>query len=517
MEQRKYLVLSYLLAAALLLCGVPRAGAVVWYANGVGGFNPNLPDFYQHQDFISGLNGLGGANGNNGWEPNGGWCEYTAYSDAMYDLTTRGYAGLFNIDPTANPWQTAMYGPNTTLAGVQASDIYNVVANTAKVGNNWQVYLNLTANQSAAVKTGRLAPLISNTLPTAANGNVLFYNAFGQLVSTQQSVYKFTNNAVKYLNAEVLYRLRSGTANLAPNANGQSVWWGGNGPGSFHYVALAGISVANGNVSIADPDTNFGSNAAAGGWPRGQNALNIGFPFSSPAGSPLPVQANAAPITQDFADFTFTGRSITSVAAPQYNGTYVQSVNLIAPLNVRGAKQVIRGSIVPGAIPADGSDNDEDLTIGIPSDSTEPVDQVMIEPSSMTSSPTAEPTEFSLTDDTTSGGTWADALETTDPFGNAMADDGIDYDLSSGTPLEPGDIADVDIATASDFTTSGYDIFLHFEGDPSDPAGEWVPEEIGGTNFDPEDTASVQTVPEPGSFMILGAACGLAMIRRRRV
>jgi hypothetical protein len=386
------------------------------------------------------------------------------------------------------------------------------------VGNNWQTYLNLTANQSVAVQNGTKAPLISNTLPTAANGNVLFYNAFGQLTTTGQSVTKFTNNAVKYLNSEVLYRLRSGTANLAPNANGQSVWWGGNGPGSFHYVARAGINVANGNVSIADPDTNFGSDPTAAGWPRGQKALNIGFPFSSPAGSALPVAA--APNAQNFADFTFTGRSVTSAAAPQYNGTAVQSVNLIAPLNVRAARQVLRPSIVlggakPAALP--GGDNDEDLTINIPSDSTEPVDQVMIEPSSMASDPGLEPTEFSLTDDTTAGGTWSDALETTDPFGNAMADDGIDYALGTGTPLEPGDTADIDIATASDFTSSGYDVFMHFEGDGSDPAGEWVPEEIGGTNFDPEDTASEQSVPEPASLMILGAACGLAMIRRRQV
>jgi hypothetical protein len=503
-------IFSYLLVLVFSGLSVPSAKAG-WYVPGAGGFNPNLPDFYQHQDYISGLNFAGGANGANGWEPLGGWCEYTAYSDALYDLTTRGYKGLFAVDPTANPWQTSLYGPNTTAAGVQASDIYKLVGAMGTVGNNWQAFLNLTTNQNL----GGLPPLLSNSFPTGANGNVYYYNAFGQLTNSGQSVYTFTNTVVRNTNAEVLYRLRSGTANLAPNANGQSVWWGGNGGGSFHYVALAGISVANGNVSIADPDTNMGSGPTAAGWPHGQNALNIGFPFSSPAGSPLPVQANAAPLTQDFADFTFTGRSVTSVAAPQYNGTYVQSVNTISPLVVRraNARGVVRPGPAGGIAPAGGQmDEETDITIDIPSDSN-PVDQVFVEPSSQTVDPTVAPSEFSLVDDTNSSDTWSDTEMTTDPFGNTIADDGIDYDLTSGNPLEPGDMADLDIGTAADFSGTGYDVFLHYAGDPSD---EWVPEEIGGTNFDPEDTASVQTVPEPASIGLLLLGCAVAAGRCRQ-
>ena len=59
----------------------------------------------------------------------------------------------------------------------------------------------------------------------------------------------------------------------------------------------------------------------------------------------------------------------------------------------------------------------------------------------------------------------------------------------AANPLEPGESATLDIGTSGEFATEGYDVLLHFQGDP---AGQWLPLEVGGTNFDPSDVASVQ-------------------------
>jgi len=74
-------------AAAMALAAWPGSAALAragWYVPGTGGFNPNVPDFYQHQDWVS--TGVAGAESSNGWEsatdlPNGawsGWCYYVA-------------------------------------------------------------------------------------------------------------------------------------------------------------------------------------------------------------------------------------------------------------------------------------------------------------------------------------------------------------------------------------------------------------------------------------------------------
>jgi hypothetical protein len=506
------------LASTAVFAASAQTRAAVWYVPGTGGTNPNLPDFYQHQDYT---------NGGNGWEPRGGWCEYTAYSDAFYDLSTQGYQNLFVTNPTTNPWWTSMYGPNLTVAGVQQSNIYNLVTAMGALGNTWQAYLNLTANKAANVQAGTMPALLSQADPTNSAGTVFYYSATGRLLSTNQNVYNFTNNLLQNTNSEVLYRLRSGTASLAANANGQRLWWGGTGGGSFHYVTVGGIDTVNNIVSIADPDTNFGSTSAAGGWPGGAQAAAIGFPFRTPNGAAIPVAANANPITNDFAGFTFNGRTISSADAPQYKNTYVQTVNMVMPVWVTRTRAGIvtkpaiatpsaaltatAGLTVKSAIAP--TEEETDITITLPT-SSDAVDEVYVEPSNQVDNPAVDPTLFSFTDDSDTAASWTDSENNIDPFGNTTDDGGIEYNLTGGNPLEPGETADLNIATASDFTTTGYDVLLHFAGEPS---SEWVPESIGGSAFDPEDTASEQTVvPEPASAALLAAGTLSLLTRRRR-
>jgi hypothetical protein len=506
--------------------GITRSAIAdpAWYAAGTGGFNPNIPDFYQHQDWT---------NGSNAWEPKGGWCEYTAYADVFYDLTTMNYTNLYTSggqDPTpagAMGWYTAMYGATNAAADVKKSDIYLLTTNMkATPFGSVQSYLNTTANKSAQVVAGTLPTLLSNNYPTGANGDAYYFNALGQPVDTGMGVATFTNYMLKDRSSEVLYNLNPGSATpRAPaNANGQTqgLWW------NFHYVAVAGISTAknldNSTIYVADPDSNLnpntgdGSGPTAAGWPTGKNATNIGFPFVSAANAPLPDIASAVPRTNDFAGFTFNNkRVVASADAPQYKNTYVQSVATVYPGAFRKAqpRAVAKPtSAGPGLRPVPTTTDEEtDITLVLPS-SSDAVDGVYVEPSSPTDNPVTDPGVFSFSDDSDPSTTWTDSESTTDPFGNVLADDGIAYDLSSGAPLEPGETADLNIGTSSDFTASGYDILLHFEGDPSNV---WLPEMIGGTNFDPTDDSSDQTVnvPEPMSIGLLAFGCLAAGGRRR--
>ena len=116
--------LLVVLCMATSLSGLTQLAiaAPTWYVNGTGGNNPNIPDFYQHQDWT---------NGSNGWETNGGWCFWVAYADVFYDLTQQGYPNLYTAGgtaPTATNWYTAMYGASSGSADVATSAIYRLQA-----------------------------------------------------------------------------------------------------------------------------------------------------------------------------------------------------------------------------------------------------------------------------------------------------------------------------------------------------------------------------------------------------
>ena len=500
------------------------AATPTWYTNGTGGNNPNIPDFYQHQDW----SGFAPASAN-GWEPSGGWCAYTAYADVFYDLTQQGYQKLYTATgttPTPANWMTAMYGGTggtaTTTAQVQASDIYKLQNSILSTSGNIQNFLNATANAGTYAATG--GSLTSNFYQVSAGS--VSYTPAGGTAATNADVMSFTNYYLKDMSAEVLYRLNQGTAAFsAAGGTAQGCWWGrpnkSVGGGNYHYVAVAGISPSlfepNTTVLVADPDTNLGSGPICAGWPTvgfvPTGGTNGGFPFSSPAGAPLPVVANASPLSQGFTGFNIASSgkaTITSANSPQYNGMVVQGVSVIYANPVKSA------TTSSGAGPGDTKTG---LALTLPP-SYGAVDGVLHRfPSSLTDTAGTDASDFSFTDISDGSAMWTSTPEPSDPFGNPLPDLGEEFNLGSGsaTALEPGETALLDLGTADSFVAGGYDILLHFQGDPADV---WLPEMTGGTTLDPSDAIGDQSVPEPSSMALACSGLAAAAIvrwRRRRV
>jgi hypothetical protein len=494
-------------AAALVLAlsfGARALAAPAWYSSSgtANQIDPNLPDFYQHQNLV--------ASGSNaglpqfGWEgtpaARAGWCFWTAYSDAFYDLTTQGYTGLLATSPTGAGWYSAIYG--ATPATSSSSDIAQLVGNMSNVGT----YLLSTASSAA---------LLSDTFSVNASGTVNYTDSFGSLAmaGSSSSIFAFTNSVIKNLDGEVLYKLDSGTTTPAYYTPGvgrpQGRWWG-----SFHYVAVAGLNLSSSTSIVADPDTNInpttmdGSGTSASGWPLLGYASSAGFPFVTPSNAALPVIGNSA----SFAGFKFAGQTVSSLNSPQYNGTFVTNIAVIYP------KVVVKTSA--SAAPAGGG-IETDITLSLPVGANA-VDGIFIEPSSATDSSAGSPGLFSFHDDSNPSTTFSDfaGSASTDPYGNSLPGGGALY-LSTSGDFMPGQTADVDLATSTGFTASGYDVLLHFAGDP---AGSWLPVTIGGTNFDPSDVGAVETdlvaTPEPSTavlfFVGLGGLGLRTLVRRRR-
>jgi hypothetical protein len=492
--------------------------------------NPNIADFYQHQDW-NGVNGweitggslTGGSVSATGMQLSGGtlggWCQQAAYADIFYDLTTRGYTGLFAVTPTALNWETPIYGTtsgsNATTVQVQASDLYKL---TQSMSGNVNQYLALTGNTGASVPSasgGTLTGLQSNYyLFSGGSLNYVAFTTSGTTTTTSlmplsSGVATLTNDLLKDLNADVAYRLLGGSTTVLSATQTvtslpgtitavnrpQGRWWT-----NFHYVAVAGISLSstlsNSTVYVADPDTNMGSGAANMGWPLGTYAGS--FPFSSPASAPLPTGSNAS-----FASFTFSGSTVSSTNAPQYNGTVLQLVSAVYAGAV--SKTTTTAGIAPG-------DTKTDITLTLASDSNA-VDGVLIVPSTLTDSSSGTfASDFSFTDDSNPLVTATYSTTASDPFGNTLANGGEKFMLSSGSALLPGQTADLDLGTSGSFTAGGYDVLLHFQGDP---ATEWVPEVMGAS-----ETVGLQydlhiAVPEPSGAALLGVGLVTAAVIRR--
>jgi hypothetical protein len=397
-----------------------------------------------------------------------------------------------------------------------------------------QSFLNANVNTNPA--NNGMPVLLSQIYPINNSTGLMSYWSYsaGKLVQAgdvnSASIFNATNLMLS-AGSDLMYQLYATPATI--KANG--LWWAG------HAVAVAGINInqnptkpggsiyPGGTVYIADPDSNP---TYVAGAPPTVNAPNVsapstwpktnGFPAPAqitPANASLPVPANpmfnaAASYSNYYDDFNFTKTPyVTSNAAASFNNTYVADIYRIGPSVVKNISVKKRGPSV-GPVTPDANEDESDITVQVPTDAG-PVDGVLIEPSMPVTDPSTDPTADTLVDDTNNTDTWTDVEDTTDPFGNALTDDAIEYDLSSGNPLEPGDIADIDIATEGDFSSVGYDVLLHFQGDDSD---QWLPEQIAGSEYDPSDDPAGDTVPEPGMLMPVLLLGGLtAMTRRRRM
>ena len=255
-------------AGALVLTlafGTRALAAPAWYVSGSTAnlIDPNLPDFYQHQNLVP-SSGTNAGFPQSGWEAGfAGGRFWTAYADAFYDLTTQGYTSLFKTNPTpASPgWYSAIYGAAPATSA--SSDIAQLVSSMPNDRRS-EPYLTMATSGAKA----SLSLLLSNTFSVNANGTVNCTNSFGSLAmaGTSSSIFAFTNSVIKNLNGEVLYEMGPGTTTLTAGTFGigrpQGRWWS-----NFHEVAVAGLNLSSSTSFVADPDTNLNVTTADGSGP----------------------------------------------------------------------------------------------------------------------------------------------------------------------------------------------------------------------------------------------------------
>jgi hypothetical protein len=207
-----------LLGLALIL-GLSRTvlAQPAWYTRGVGGFDPNVPKFYQHQDVMG-----GDVEGANGWEPGGGWCGWVAYDDIFYAVTKQGYQGLYPgaTDPTANPWYAATYGAAGT-------DLYNIrlVNNSGNTADSVSVVF--TGTGGSVNNLGAPPPGFNGFTPTPGtvgtlNGPVGGANGFSLNYTPALPKYVAATGAgytAAFFNAIPGIQFNSGQWNSAANGN----------------------------------------------------------------------------------------------------------------------------------------------------------------------------------------------------------------------------------------------------------------------------------------------------------
>jgi hypothetical protein len=494
---------------------VPAAGTTGALNGPVGGANgfslsytPALPKNANSGAFFTASPGI---------QLNSGQWTYTAAPNVAID-TTRDKVFL---------------SEGATNAAVTASDIYSVV-NNLKFGSV-QKYLDTNVNNNAA-NNGKAA-LVSGTWTVDANGNVDYLG----LANGNPVLYKMTAiNPVQFSSAvmglaggQEVIRINQGNLNRPPNnANGQGMWWAAPTAAAadnrnYHMLAVAGINVAGNQLYVADPDTNPSSPTGAsgvaqtnGGWPGSDTNFPGRAPFNlkTSPGASLPVpsapvvgNANSATWNQLYSDFSFAGNgtftSITSGQSPQYNGTGLQNIQTI----MRNPFKTI------GGVPLAGKEKTA-VSVTLPSDAGAFVDHVFIEPSQLALDPASNPGFDDFLDLSEPGSTWGISKLTSDPFGNALIDSGIDYFLSGGTGLLPGETATFDVGTTAEFADEGYTVLMHYAPSTDFPSGFWMPFMEDGSQFDPSAAISAQQgtfVPEPSPLVLL-ALGAVALAGRRR-
>jgi hypothetical protein len=493
------------------------------------------------------LNGVGGVSAN------GFSLAYTpalakdAFTGAFFTATpgiqlnsgqwTYNAAPSVNIDTTRD---MITLSEGATNASVVASDIYSVVKNLSF--GDVQGYLDANVNNKPA-NNGKAA-LWSGTWTVDGNGNVDYLGlAGGNPVIYRMagiSPVAFSRAVMALCDGQELVRINQGNLNApgqaAPNyaantPNGQGLWWAAKtaaaaGGGNYHMLAVAGINVAGNQLYVADPDTNPSTPAGPtgvaqtnGGWP-GDNANypgNAPFNLKTSPGASLPVpaapavgNANAATWNQFYTDFSFAGNgtftAITSGQSAQYNGCGLQNIQTI----MKNPFKII------GGVPAGAGKEKTTVSVTLPTDAAVSVDHVFIEPSQVALDPGVNPGLDIFSDPSEPGSTWGISNLNSDPFGNALADGGIDYSLSAGTGLLPGETATIDIGTTAEFANEGYSVLMHYAPNADFPNGFWMPYMEDGTQLDASASISAaQQVPEPSTLglVVIGA---IALAGRRR-
>jgi hypothetical protein len=509
------------------------------------GFSPGLAPNSDTATTTGTLNGP--VNGANGFTlnytpslPKGGFTGafFTAIPGIQYNSGTWNSAANGNVAVDATRDKVTLTDLGTSIA---SSDIYQVEQNLGF--SAVQTYLDNNVNTNAA-NNGK-ASIMSGTWNVDGNGNVDYLGLEnGKVVNYGMfgiSPVTFTRGVMAICNGQEVVDINQGNVKPTFNGNGQGLWWGAATPAdadpttNYHMLAVAGINVAGNQLYVADPDTNPSNPAAAsgvgpanGGWPQTNANFPGGAPFNlktpTTAGLPGPAapvvgNANAASWNQLYTDFSFTPNgtngvkvngstnydSITSTQSPQYNGTALQNLQTIMknPFKTIGAAAAGAGKVETA------------IAVALPSDAADAVDQILVEPSQQALDPVTNGGLDSFSDPSEPSGTWADVEDVADPFGNTLSDDAIDYDLTGGTGLEPGESATIDIGTDADFAGDGYDVLVHYEADADDPTGFWMPYMEDGDMLDASAAISAdQDVPEPGTLSLL-ALGGFALLRRR--
>jgi hypothetical protein len=442
--------------------------APAWYTAGSGGINNNIADFYQHQNFDPRLAG-------NAWEADGGWCAPIAFSDTLYDLTTRGYTKLLSPGITNNAtWLTTAYGP---AGAVNQGDLYRVATNYFGFGP--QPYLNQAGNLP-----GTTTPLLQiNSFDVGANGKVSYFSpAAGGVVQTNQSAFTFYDAKMR-AGDDALVQIGEGT--LPANSH----WW------NFHMLAGAGDRVADSTIFVADPNTNKNSEFFTNGWPKftATDPKTID-PFRFAAGDPIPTPNNpninnAASYNSYYTPLQLAGDKITDLSGATFTltGATVDAFHVITPSKA--------GVLFDGLWPNPNNNLEKTvLAVGAISGA---INGIYIAPGSTVSS------MGSLDSISLSG--WTTSLNNVDPFGNSRSYGGIEFLSNSlGNDLAAGSSANLSLATLSSFVAQGFDLFLHYEGNASN---DWDVEVFGQNPVLPG--LQIGVVPEPSTLVLAGIACTL--------
>lgn len=482
------------LSVAPLPTSTVVVAAPTWYANGAGGFNPNVADFYQHQNWLE-------AGGNN-WQSTGGWCYQLAYADVFYDLTKQGYAGLLPADITdPAKWFDTAYKP----ANVNASGI--AVLHDAMAGKTIQSYLDSKGHKA----DDATAPLIANEFKVDGNGKVTYKTPAPKMgdpdIVTSAAAFDFYDLKTRAGDSLTL-ELKGGTTPLRASSSDQGRWWT-----NFHQIAGAGLDKATKTIYVADPDTNRGSTLDKAGWPDiakfpgdpPASATSMGLKTTATDPIPLPtapVIGTIGSYDTFYAGFIFDDKN--KVKGDANNARYTGTVlNLIETISAPKGK-LTAAAVVPGGAAT---------TVAINTGGNY-VDAIYLAPSQSVLADPQFSSLFTFTLPSDPMGllsSWSTTVTPFDPFGNERLYGGVRFDLTSGSPLAPSDLALATLGTISDFSLSGYELLLHYVGDDS---SLWNPEVIGSSLNSTKLSIEQTVIPEPASGIL--ATIAFAAIGRRR-